>query len=262
MKETLQFEVGGIRTLVRSAAEAGSMTGRWPEPIEQTVRLERSGSVFMPEFDRVSATFEATKYRDERHRLRTIYLARVAGSQLLVSEELSDDLRQRLARATVSTSVSEMIIQTDTMSTEPDEDGDPMEFFDDDTYLHTQSVEYRINGNGQILECIRSDEYAVGGETAIAVSYSEPYQKGQYVVGIVAEDTEIGALASLKEDDAETLEQQLATDLALLEHVEEYRNDTQRLAESRKEHENRIYAILAFITLRGDPNTSLQIALS
>jgi hypothetical protein len=256
-----QESTGGVRSLVRGLAENGSMMGTWNEQREQTVLLERSGSVDMPDFDRVSAVFEAKRYLDVRHRLRTVYLARIAGSRELVLEELSEDLKRRLAKATVSASVSETVIKTDNMSTEPDSDGDPMEFLEEDGYRHTQSVEYRLNGNGEILECVRSDEYAQNGEMAVDLRYSEPYRRGKLSATLMTGEF-VRDAPRFDESRKKALKRELAVDMALLEHLDDYRNDPEMTALSRQEHEGRIFAITAFITTRADPIELLQIALS
>ncbi|MDB5180027.1 MAG: hypothetical protein JWN12_659 [Candidatus Saccharibacteria bacterium] len=261
MNTRSQELTGGVRNLVRGLAESGSMMGTWNEQREQTVLLERSGSVDMLDFDTINAVFEAKRYRDNRHRLRTVYLARVAGSRELVLEELSEDLKVRLAKATVSASVAETVIKTDNMSTEPDNDGDPMEFLEEDGYRHTQSVEYRLNGNGEILECIRSDEYTQSGESVVDVRYSEPYRRGKLAVTLMTGEF-IRDAPRFNESRKKVLERELAVDLVLLEHLDDYRNDAEMTALSRREHEGRIFAITAFVTRRADPIELLQIALS
>jgi hypothetical protein len=256
-----QESASGVRSLVRVTAENGSVMGTWNQQCEQTVLLERSGSVDMPDFNRVSAVFEAKRYFDQRHRLRTLYLARVAGSRELVIEEMSEDLKARFAREIVSASVSEAVIKTDTMSTERDSDGDPMEFLDEDGYHHTQTVEYRINGNGEILECVRSDEYFFNDESTITTKYSEPYQRGKLAVSL----TDIRFNRDAQRFDAaqeDTLASQLTDDLILMEQLDDFRNDREMIARSRREHQERIFAITAFVTMQADPIKSLQIALS
>jgi hypothetical protein len=136
-----------------------------------------------------------------------------------------------------------------------------MEFLDDDGYSHTQTVEYRINGNGEILECTRSDEYTQNGEAAIDVRYSEPYRRGKFAVGL-SPDTFIRDAPFFDLSRADVLQQELKTDMALFEHLDDYRNDAEMTERSKREHEGRIFAIAAFITMRADPIESLQIALS
>lgn len=252
---------GGIRTLVKGLAQRGSMMGTWNEQREQSVILERSGSVVMPDFDTVNAIFEAKRYYDDRHRLRTLYLARVAGSRELVIEELTPDLKMRLAKATLSASVSEMIIKTENMSMERGSDGDPMEFLDEDGYSHTQTVEYRLNGKGEILECVRSDQYSQHQEVALDVRYSEPYRRGRLAVSVMGGEF-VRDAPRFDVSHKKALQREMAVDMDLLEHVSDYENDREMTMRSRYEHEKRIFAIAAFITMQADPIQSLQIALS
>jgi hypothetical protein len=262
MNANLRAQTGGVRSLVQGLAESGSMMGTWSEQRPQSILLERSGTVDMVDFDKVNASFEARRYFDDRHRLRTIYLARVAGTRELTLEELPEHAKNEMARAVVASSNGEeLVIKTDAMSTEPDEDGDPWDFAEEDGYHHAQSVEYRINGNGEILECARSDAYDHDGEEIVTVRYSEPYRRGKLAVELVyKEHKTVGtdfAIANKK-----TLKQELAVDMALLEYASEYRNDRVMTELSRREHEGRLFAIAAFITMRADPIESLQIALS
>lgn len=257
-----QEQAGGIRNLVRGLAERGSMMGTWNEQRPQSVLLERAGTVDMTNFDRVSAAFEAKRYVDDRHHLRTIYLARVAGTHELTLEELPEPVKNEMAKAVISSSRGgEMIIKTENMSTEPDSDGDPWDFVEEDGYKHTQSVEYRINGKGEILECVRRDGYDHDGEEIVSVHYSEPYRRGKLAIKLVREEVEKSTI-DFDITHKAALKRELAVDITLLEYVAEYENDELATLLSRREHEGRIFAIAAFITMQADPIESLQIALS
>jgi len=261
MNEKLQPRSGGVRNLVRDLAQRGSMEGTWDEPVAQHSHLERSGSMQTHDFEEVKAVFEARRYYDRMQRLRTQYLARVSASRVVELDELSSHIRAEIMRASVSASVSEAVLRTDSMSMVSDADGDPMEFIDEDGFYYTSTVEYRINGNGEILGCYRSEEYDQDGDVLRHQGYTEPYQRGKLNVQLFREDP-VPDLPVFAMTRTKVLKQELSHDLTFFEQAAIYRDDPELIAQSRREHEGRLFAIAAFITMQADSVESLRIALS
>lgn len=252
-----------MRTLVRGLAERGSMMETWQEERVQSSRLERSGTVDMALYQTISASFEARRYRDVRSRLVTSYALSMIGSTELTLEELPIHVRAAMIKESVSAANSEeVIIRTENMSIEPDKDGDPMDFVDEEGYHHTHGVHYQLNGNGEMLECARTDAYDHEGETIVTRQYIEPYRRGKLVVGITDGVFVPESVSDLDIVRPKELKQRLAVDMALFEYANDIAGDSESLAQSRREHEARIFAIAAFITMSANPIESLQIALS
>ena len=244
---------GGALSLARELALQGSHNRYWEEDAEQKVWLQRRATLNSPDHDTIETIFEAHKFYDQRGRLSSLYRIRVEGMRELISEELPSNVKAMIDHASVASSQHEEIMAIPSMSEGDDFDDEA----DDRAYLHNVSVEYRMDGRGQLIDRVHQDTYWVDEEELVMNRLSVPGRKSikdEFSRAMADVPTELPGATTLMRPRTE-----LRADMKFFDIIGEHRNNPREQRLSDREHRQSMVAVMSFILLRGEIDPIIEL---
>ena len=263
MEPQPEINRGKILVQLRDLAYRASDDGLWNQDVEQISTLTRRVAVQNGVADFINVDFIASKVARSigSKALGTHYVVQTS----LAQEDLKYDLLplsaiELLRRERVRAGEEDpdaLIFRTN------DDEVDASEFdgYDDMLFRHARSTRYTLDGRGALLSCFREDFYEESddGNRLLEVNAKQfdskldelqltvlrgwsPERDEQYPEELLAHP-DLREL--IYQDDARRLD----TDLSFLDIVGRYSNDKNLVRYSKKEHQQNVLSLLAFIKL-------------
>jgi len=254
---------GGFLGQLRHLAYRASDDGAWSDGTEQVITASRNLSLRGESGAFIEADFTASRVARSlgSEALNTYYSITASRTESdILYEFLPKNVTEVLRKERVRAGEEEpetLVFRVN------DDEVDPAEFdgYDDTYFRHVRSTSYRVNGTGALLSCLREDFYEEqdDGNRVLEVNAKQfdskldelqltmlrgwsPESNGQYPEELLAHP-DLREL--IYQDDARRLD----TDLSFLDIVGRYSNDKNLVRYSKKEHQQNILSLLAFIKM-------------